>query len=136
MKSRFIVNGALAVGLAIGGASSPPPTAAADPLPDETLTVHITDPTNDLRLAKRTVQWRSGAGSDRNAIPVDPTRRYQSMIGFGASMTDSSARNLASLSPAQHRAAIEDLFGAEGLRLNLLRVPLGASDFSGQGSYT
>ena len=136
MKSRFIVNGALAVGLAIGGASSPPPTAAADPLPDETLTVHITDPTNDLRLAKRTVQWRSGAGSNRNAIPVDPTRRYQSMIGFGASMTDSSARNLASLSPAQHRAAIEDLFGAEGLRLNLLRVPLGASDFSGQGSYT
>lgn len=136
MKSRFIMNGALAVGLAVSGASSSALSANAEPLPNEAVTVHITDPTNDLRLAESTVQWRPGPGPDTDALPVDPTRRYQSMVGFGASMTDSAARNLGGLSSAQHQAAIEDLFGAEGLRLSLLRVPLGASDFSGKGSYT
>ena len=102
----------------------------------DAVTVHTTDLMSDLRLSATQVQWQPGAGPEQGALPVDPTRQYQSMVGFGASMTDSSARNLAGLSTAQHTEVFKDLFGPDRLRMGLLRVPLGASDFSGQGSYT
>jgi len=52
----------------------------------------VTDLATSQRLdpAPR-IRWRGGAGEPGATIVVDPTRRYQKMVGFGASMTDSSA---------------------------------------------
>jgi glucosylceramidase len=51
----------------------------------------ITDLNTDQRLAPQpTLRWQAGAGGT-DAIRIDSTRRYQTMTGFGASMTDSSA---------------------------------------------
>ena len=68
-------------------------------------------------------------------ITVDPTRTYQRVEGFGASITDSSAHLLAS---SPHRDAImRDLFDPEhGLGLGYLRQPMGASDFVAGEHYT
>src|SRR5262245_50392439 len=65
-------------------------------------------------------------------IEVDPERRYQTMVGFGASVTDASAwliRNR--LNEAQRAALLEELFGRDGgLGLSFTRISIGASDFS------
>ena len=64
-------------------------------------------------------------------ITVDPSRTYQSMVGFGASMTDASAwliRN--KVTASQRDALMNDLFGAEGLGFSFTRLTIGASDFS------
>jgi glucosylceramidase len=76
------------------------PAAAATP----PARVWVTTPDGALKLADRgAVSFRPG-GSDALTISVDPSRRYQTMDGFGASITDSSAHVLMGLS-RQNRAA-------------------------------
>jgi glucosylceramidase len=68
-------------------------------------------------------------------IAVDPATVYQRVEGFGASITDSSAKLLAA---SPHRAEImRDLFDPRsGLGLSYLRQPMGASDFVAGPHYT
>ena len=64
-------------------------------------------------------------------VRIDPSRRYQSMIGFGAAMTDASAKVLSrSLSPMDRDRIMRELFGLEGEHFSALRLTIGASDFS------
>ncbi|MFC7363359.1 glycoside hydrolase family 30 beta sandwich domain-containing protein [Nocardioides astragali] len=79
-------------------------------------------------------------GSDEPTVPtvvVDPTRTYQTMQGFGASITDSSAALLYNLSPAAREATMRSLFDPEtGNGLSYLRQPIGGSDFVATAHYT
>ena len=64
-------------------------------------------------------------------LTVDPTRRYQRMDGFGASITDSSAAVLSGLEPARREAALRSLFDPRrGIGIGFLRQPVGSSDFT------
>jgi glucosylceramidase len=65
-------------------------------------------------------------------IFVDDTKRYQTIDGFGASITDSSAWLLRNkLSESQFQKLMVQLFDREkGIGLNLLRQPMGSSDFA------
>lgn len=66
-------------------------------------------------------------------IDVDPTIRYQTMVGFGASITDSSAWLLQNKLNAQQRHELmKELFGREtnGVGFDFVRLTIGASDFS------
>ncbi|KAG7447217.1 glucan endo-1,6-beta-glucosidase [Guyanagaster necrorhizus] len=70
-------------------------------------------------------------------IEVDDTSTYQSVWGFGGSLTDSAAlilNNLKSTNSANYWTLLDYLFnptdGANAAGLNYIRVPLGASDFS------
>ena len=71
------------------------------------------------------------AASAGTVLAIDPARTDQRVVGFGAAMTDASAELLqAALPPARRRALYAELFGRQGLALNFVRVPIGASDFS------
>ena len=65
-------------------------------------------------------------------VTVDDARTFQTMDGFGASLTDSSAWLIAkTLSPPQRHDLLESLFSATaGAGLSYLRQPMGASDFA------
>jgi glucosylceramidase len=64
-------------------------------------------------------------------IHVRDGRRFQALRGVGAAMTDSSAWLLEDELPAAQRAAVmANLFGAHGIGLNFLRLPIAASDFT------
>src|SRR6476469_4164114 len=90
-----------------------------------------------MKLTDRgTVPCHDGPSSALT-IQVDPTRRYQQMDGFGASITDSSAQVLYRLSSQNRTAAMTDLFSpAKGDGLSFLRQPMGASDFVQGPHYT
>lgn len=72
------------------------------------------------------------APSTLPTVRVDATRRFQQITGWGAAMTDASAHLIESrLSPAKRDALVRELFGRNpGAGFTLLRVPMGASDFS------
>ena len=71
----------------------------------------MTTPDGSKRLADRgTVAFRPRRLPRPLTITVDPSRRYQTMDGFGASITDSSAAVLYALDPATRDAAMRDLF--------------------------
>ncbi len=65
-------------------------------------------------------------------IQVNDGVRYQTIEGFGASLTDSSAWLLWNkLSESQRHQTLEKLFDPQkGIGLGLLRQPMGASDFA------
>lgn len=63
-------------------------------------------------------------------LTVDPTQRFQTMLGFGGAFTDSAAIVLNSLSPALYDQVMEAYFGDSGIQYTFGRVPMGACDFS------
>ena len=71
------------------------------------------------------------AASSHPTIVIDPETTYQTMDGFGASITDSSAAVLSALSPAERDATMRKLFDPEaGIGVSFLRQPMGSSDFT------
>ena len=91
----------------------------------------VTDLSTSQRLDEQPRQhWSSGRAPQGTVITVDPTRRYQSMAGFGASMTDSSAYVLSQLPSRQRTKIMRELFSDAGIGLSMLRNPMGASDFA------
>ncbi|MEO7068556.1 MAG: glycoside hydrolase family 30 beta sandwich domain-containing protein [Rhodanobacter sp.] len=73
-----------------------------------------------------------GAANSPADITVDLSKKYQTMVGFGAALTDSSAWLIQNkMSESQRAALLQELFGpAPGLNFHMLRVTIGASDFS------
>lgn len=63
-------------------------------------------------------------------LRLETGRRMQTMIGFGGALSDSTCRNIKSLSPAMAKSLMEDYFGNRGIRYNIARMSMGSSDFS------
>ncbi|MFC1414032.1 ricin-type beta-trefoil lectin domain protein [Streptacidiphilus sp. N1-12] len=72
------------------------------------------------------------ASSGSATISVDSTQKFQSIVGFGAAMTDTSAWLLSDkLSSAAHTSLMNALFSpSQGIGMSWVRVPMGSSDFS------
>ena len=64
------------------------------------------------------------------AVTIDPSKRYQTMDGFGAAMTESSAVLIQNLSAEAKEAVMNDLFSNSGIEMSFVRIPMGASDFA------
>jgi glucosylceramidase len=64
-------------------------------------------------------------------IRIDNTVRYQHFRGAGGAMTDSSAWLIGTqLRPGTRAWLLRHLFGQTGINLNLIRLPIGAADFT------
>jgi glucosylceramidase len=109
--------------------SANPAPAAAPPV--LRARVWVTTPDRAEQLTERAPVRFGTAPSDAPTIVVEPTSRYQSMDGFGASITDSAAAVLYRLDPAARDAAMRSLFDPrEGIGVSFLRQPVGSSDFT------
>lgn len=122
------------VALALVAAMVMATPAVADSRPPGAALVRswVTDLSTTQRITEQpAARWQGGRSPAGTVIVVDPTRRYQQMTGFGASMTDSSAYVLSKL-PAKTRSSImSELFSSrDGIGLSMLRNPIGASDFA------
>jgi glucosylceramidase len=85
-----------------------------------------------LRLARQADVPASDATSTPADVVIDTSKTYQSIVGFGAALTDASAWLLQNKlsAPARHALLLE-LFGPPpGLDFNMVRLTIGASDFS------
>ncbi len=67
-----------------------------------------------------------------NVVYLNPQVKYQTVYGFGGSLTDSSAYNLnKSMSSQNRKNVMNALFDDEtGIGLNILRQPCGVNDFA------
>ncbi|KAI0333703.1 glycoside hydrolase [Cubamyces sp. BRFM 1775] len=88
-------------------------------------------------LSPNPINFVSPGAIGQADITVEETPLAQSMLGFGASLTDSSAlilSNLKSQNSNNYWSILNTLFdpndGADAAGFSYLRVPLGASDFS------
>ena len=85
-----------------------------------------------LKLAPQPDIQMSARGTAPADVVVDVQKTYQTMDGFGAAMTDSSAWLLQNkLSQRQRTALLQELYGPPpNLNFNMMRMTIGASDFS------
>lgn len=106
----------------------PPPPPNPDPPLDIVYYVSKAD-----ESAKFSLQDGVLTASSEQSLPtisIDPGIKYQTMDGFGFSLTGGSALHLSNMSSSQRNVLLNELFGIEGeaIGISYLRVSLGASD--------
>jgi len=110
------------------------PAFASDDGSQTASPVHLWISTSDgkMQLQRRDdLHWSADKPQAQFEIAVDEGRRFQTMEGFGASFTDSSAVLFQTrLSAEARNRAMDDLFGRDGIRLNLIRQPMGSCDYN------
>lgn len=100
----------------------------------------VTTPDAKRLFSPLALDLAARAGS--TVISLDTTQADQRMQGFGASLTDSSAYLISRLPAARRDAVLRELFARDkggrsnGVGFSVLRLPMGASDFSSRGNYT
>ena len=117
---------ATALGVVSAGSASAHPSG---PSPQAQVWVTTVDRA-ELLHQRAPVTFGHEASNDPTIV-VDPSRTYQRMDGFGASITDSSAAVLSGLAPAERERTMRALFDPrQGIGVSFLRQPVGSSDFT------
>ncbi len=76
------------------------------------------------------LHWKSSAASADNAILLDPGKKFQEMLGFGAAFTDAACFTFNRLDPSVRDKLFHELFHPSEMGLNVCRTCIGASDYS------
>jgi glucosylceramidase len=90
----------------------------------------------ELFLSTRTQNLRNMgttsyvATSTRTRVTVDLANPRQEVLGFGASLTNSTAKVLAQLDPAKRLELINLMYAPDQAHFTMTRLPMGAADFS------
>ncbi|WP_336771243.1 glycoside hydrolase family 3 N-terminal domain-containing protein [Paenibacillus sp. MMO-58] len=78
-----------------------------------------------------------GAGTDQTTITLDPSKEYQSMVGMGSSVDESTIHNMMMMSDDKQKQLVRDLVDpASGAGMSLMRLTIGTADFTAQKFYT
>ena len=114
-----------------------PPTIVAKVIPPTrpvmpTVELWLSTADRRLKLAQQPDFDVTPRGSSSADVVIDVQKTYQTMVGFGAAMTDSSAWLLQNkLNALQRSALLHELYGPPpNLNFNMMRLTIGASDFS------
>ncbi|BDZ41841.1 hypothetical protein GCM10025865_11400 [Paraoerskovia sediminicola] len=139
MRRRSLIAGTTATALAVGLAAAAGTPAAAgghqDTDPSEVQVFMTTRDRAELLQERDPIEFSTGR-SDLTTITVDPKQTFQTMDGFGASITDSSASVLMDLPAAQRDETMRKLFDPEdGIGVSFLRQPIGSSDFTAEDEH-
>lgn len=136
-QQRRAVIAAIVAGLT--GMSVVAPTLAAQADGQSVSVVMTTADGADKLTAVSGTSFATASGSDPSrTIYVDDQRRYQTMVGWGATFTDSAAHVVqTAFSASQRSDMMAKLFNpSTGIGLSFLRQPAGATDYTVPGSPT
>ncbi|WP_340400614.1 glycoside hydrolase family 30 beta sandwich domain-containing protein [Paenibacillus sp. FSL H8-0079] len=92
--------------------------------------IPITDHHNVETSSSDSAMQESDTSSSEFTIQIDPDKTYQTMDGFGAAMTGSSAHLINQLPEEQQEQLLKEMFSTEGLNMDMVRHTIGASDYS------
>jgi len=82
-----------------------------------------------------TVEFKRGC-AEGEAITLFPDIKKQRIEGIGTSFTESSAFVLSHLSERDRESVMRAMFGSDGARFSLCRLPIGSCDFCVEGRYS
>jgi glucosylceramidase len=117
---------AAAISEAIPTWSSP---ASSSPQPTQ-ISVRVTDENRRFEPDSN-LTWRRVAGAPGGeVISLDPQKKFQEILGFGAAFTDASCYMFSQLSPEAREKLFHQLFHPSELGLSVCRTCVGASDYS------
>ncbi|UEG51627.1 glucosylceramidase [Mucilaginibacter daejeonensis] len=117
-----------------GGEVTPTPQPVVTPVKTD-VAMWLTHPDGAYYFKKQNVALLFNTNSNTNAtIEVDTTQAYQTIDGFGYTLTGGSATLINSLPSAQKDTLIKELFAtdASNIGVSYIRISLGASDLSAE----
>lgn len=74
--------------------------------------------------------WQATSAATASTVEIDPTQKFQSILGFGGAFTDASCYLLNQMEAAQRHQLMAEFLGAEGLHFSVGRTCIGSSDYS------
>ena len=118
---KFGVTGAVA----LSGSANAFLRAASTPTPRAWQTA------KDRRFQQIDVSpWRTSNQSPTKVISLDPGRRFQNILGFGAAFTDASCYLFNRMDSKSRQDLLSDLFSPQHLCLSVARTCIGSSDYA------
>jgi O-Glycosyl hydrolase len=103
----------------------PEPPATGD------VTLYITTNTRTQDFKKNAVDFSKKSNMSPTTIKLEPATRYQTMDGFGAAITGSTAYNLMQMTQENRTKFLKETFSpTEGMGQSYVRIAIGCSDFS------
>lgn len=122
IKKMLTLATVLAISVPMGAVSAPQQAQAAG----ETVQVWLSNPNTNTWLARQSdVKFSASSAVADYTITVNEGSTYQTMDGFGASLTDSSSWLLQNkLSTAKKTEVMNQLFSASGINISALRQPI------------
>jgi len=83
------------------------------------------------------LKFANGPNAGEMVITVDAEKKFQTMLGLGASLEHSTCSNLFRVSSSERERVIERLVSVtNGIGMNLMRICIGTSDFAGEPWYS
>lgn len=83
------------------------------------------------------LKWTVPEALATTSLVVTPNHTCQEILGMGTSMEETTVYNLAKISSSEREPILRLLVDKEsGIGLNLIRITMGTSDFTGQTFYT
>ncbi|OXG02265.1 glucosylceramidase [Flavobacterium araucananum] len=98
----------------------------------QTVTPWITSGDQTRLLQQQTtVNFGSNSGTNPSTITINAGTTYQTMDGFGYTLTEGSCEVISGMAATQQNQLLNDLYNpATGLNANVVRISIGASDLS------
>ena len=91
---------------------------------------------DNLKLIKQNPTTQTLGEIKKVSLQIKPDQKFQEYVGFGASFTESSAWNLATIPETVRKKVLTRLFSpTEGAGFSLTRTHINSSDYS-NGHYT
>jgi len=76
------------------------------------------------------VKVKPNTGKPADAIVIDPGKTYQSILGFGAALTDAACFLINGLARENRNHFLTEVFDPSGLGFNCCRICIGSSDYA------
>lgn len=111
------------------GKTPNPPTPISGSINNVSYTITNGDGSALFQQQNNTLAFGTAANINYN-IEVDSSQSYQTIDGFGFTLTGSSAQLINNMDLAQKEALLNDLFSSAGIGISYLRISIGASDLS------
>jgi glucosylceramidase len=110
------------------------PTAPLPPVATNDISVWITKGDRSALLQKQNSLSFTSASNTNPTVEVDSTITYQTIDGFGYTLTGGSAYLINHLASAQKTSLLQELFGSSenSIAISYLRISIGASDLNAE----
>jgi glucosylceramidase len=76
------------------------------------------------------LHWQPAAGSAADTITLDPSKRFQDLLGFGGAFTDASCYLLNSMPAGAREELLHEFFSPDAMNFSVCRNCVGSSDYS------
>ncbi len=131
--------GLLATGCKSSDSATPTPTPPLNPTPPASapsqVAVWLTMPDKSALFYRQRLSLQFGDNTNQNpTIVVDTAQTFQTMDGFGYTLTGGSAQMMSRMDAGSRAALIKELFATDSTSLGVsyLRLSIGASDLDAQ----